>query len=1367
EPLPDVEMNDTQDEEDDEVDGADALGSLLPGDVAKSSPHMHDDPLPTSIFDDEIPCSQPESPEVNMTLGDEKMMTSDEGGVIDKHAIVMISDDDTTPKKSVISEPMDPEAATIASYQEKLKQLKAQLALTKKKNCAERARNSLDQAQEVPIPVIESLGFGGDNQETLQLAPGELDDLAKDFQSFQLDGEKMDDISPVLRRAQLALKSADDGDDGKGVPDDSAPSDPPGLENPDKSKGPENLDMVGESEKVVEPEKEDKPPAKPNSKKRQAAGGHKVAGGSGGSQPDEVKPKKRKANPENAEPAPKKAAAKKKTCETSDADQTAKKAKTQPATFARRAQPTTSFGKARWLALRDVFNNRIRAFVKAPSKHEDIFWKFAGDWWAKKQYEMDESNLPMLSSEAATEYLAKLERDDSIADLGHSRYGGLFCARATTTYPPRFGQRIARLYKRFCTKRVALPEASIADQDTQPATPEELKQARSKAKAKPKPAAAKSKPRANKRMQEQMDVLMAGGKGKSASAFQTPPPTVNGPTPKSKSKETEVPKGASGVKVDLKKRLDPNEVARTQGKDPPDLFVSRVTKTITKTNKLTRKKKRGWFTKETMNTVLKWSSTYIKSVVAYCEKPGNERLVKKDRYNKKIHKYYVVYGEEDDELSEDEEKNETRDHEVGEDVTFKRLGAVTEGSESEEDLDEDEKKAEQINTAKKEYLKFCTFTASLLKRGEKLADLIGMLEAAVGDKEPEKARVAKSVSNLEAAISTLETEFEACEVVKVDTSALQSGKCADETVCSKVTTAELAAKTNTGDESGYMEYFSRDLITGDSGEASARVKGPARSSKMDLAKLADDFDASTFDWETVRPFGLLSHCVRTGAPSKHIVELAQAEVRNNPRATLGMRKLAAIRLKDAEKGVHKLLKEEGFECTVPVGKFTVRPGFTIPYILLSSWVKYLLDCGRLPKLLVGVPTFAKMRLVLKEWWARFRVLYPDHGYFGHAERHGIPFENLVPFFSHADDGRSYKHLGIWILSSAGCIGRGTRMHVDSNRHRLPLHENAMGANFMGKTWTTQFIFTTVLKTVYTQYPNILDELTSIYAEDVKKLLFEGVLAANGRDRVYLAHMGFKADLPMLQKMGGFHRCWSHVPRQSSSRKPSEGCCHLCLGGREGNPSFPYEDFRPDAAWTATIYMEVPWAPDCPPKIFEGLPLSPTDQMDFFKSDFWHNWHLGMSKHFLASALVAIVESDLEILPRGSVEKRFEFLTEMYVKFHRDRNVTPFLAEISRDSMSFPASTAAPAGATKAINIAITFMYQAGFWIRAADAMRLSGFLYFFLAKYTVCARLTLQLRLRRFAMLPKGHMISHEAKRLMTESKKGAWVVNTIVFTNQ
>ena len=84
-----------------------------------------------------------------------------------------------------------------------------------------------------------------------------------------------------------------------------------------------------------------------------------------------------------------------------------------------------------------------------------------------------------------------------------------------------------------------------------------------------------------------------------------------------------------------------------------------MTKTLSKSNKLTKSKKRGWFTKEAMARVLNWSASfvpntcvarfqfeelqlgvaaqsnlshprsYIKSVVEYCEKPGNvDRLVK-------------------------------------------------------------------------------------------------------------------------------------------------------------------------------------------------------------------------------------------------------------------------------------------------------------------------------------------------------------------------------------------------------------------------------------------------------------------------------------------------------------------------------------------------------------------------------------------------------------------------------------------------------------------------------------------------------------------------------------------------------------------
>ena len=90
-----------------------------------------------------------------------------------------------------------------------------------------------------------------------------------------------------------------------------------------------------------------------------------------------------------------------------------------------------------------------------------------------------------------------------------------------------------------------------------------------------------------------------------------------------------------------------------------------------------------------------------------------------------------------------------------------------------------------------------------------------------------------------------------------------------------------------------------------------------------------------------------------------------------------------------------------------------------------------------------------------------------------------------------------------------------------------------------------------------------------------------------------------------------------------------------------------------------------------------------------------------------------------------------------------------------------------ATATHVMNVAITFMYRAGFWLRSGDAQKLSELLYVFLMKYTRCAYLTLQQRKRRFAMLPKGHMIAHEALRLLAESKRAPWAVNTIVFTNQ
>ncbi|CAK9008775.1 unnamed protein product [Durusdinium trenchii] len=79
-------------------------------------------------------------------------------------------------------------------------------------------------------------------------------------------------------------------------------------------------------------------------------------------------------------------------------------------------------------------------------------------------------------------------------------------------------------------------------------------------------------------------------------------------------------------------------------------FIRTVTKSHETVSKKSKKTRRGWYTKEGMEKVLKWSKKYIASVVKYCEKKG---LVKKDKYNKKLMKYHVEIEEGDESLDEE------------------------------------------------------------------------------------------------------------------------------------------------------------------------------------------------------------------------------------------------------------------------------------------------------------------------------------------------------------------------------------------------------------------------------------------------------------------------------------------------------------------------------------------------------------------------------------------------------------------------------------------------------------------------------------------------------------------------------------------
>ena len=422
------------------------------------------------------------------------------------------------------------------------------------------------------------------------------------------------------------------------------------------------------------------------------------------------------------------------------------------------------------------------------------------------------------------------------------------------------------------------------------------------------------------------------------------------------------------------------------------------------------------------------------------------------------------------------------------------------------------------------------------------------------------------------------------------------------------------------------------------------------------------------------------------APCKHVVEFAQTAVRQNPGSTVAMRELANVRTADAESGCHRVFKKYQLVPSVTLEQASLRlgpPGSKprkFPYIKLSSWMRHLLETDQLPMQMTGAGSFDTMRVVLKEFWKRHKAINPSFALFGLADSGQLELDLCIPYFSHSDEGRSYKHLGLWVLSAHGALGRGTKLFVESGQHRVPVSNNEFGLNFLGKTWSTQFIFTTMIKTVYSKFPEAQNEMVSLFAQDVKELFYEGLTTRDGLT-LHFVHLGHKGDLPALVRMGEFLRSYSHVPRQASSRRSCPGICHLCMAGVEAGPDYPntipFEDMTPQAAWVNTRFEIEPWTDI--PRILVGLPLSRTERMGFFLLDLWHNYHLGVSKHFIGSSFTSVIESNLPSVvgAGGSVEAKFNWLTTLYLSYFRMMGKNPYITEISRETMGLPMGTTCP------------------------------------------------------------------------------------------
>ena len=74
----------------------------------------------------------------------------------------------------------------------------------------------------------------------------------------------------------------------------------------------------------------------------------------------------------------------------------------------------------------------------------------------------------------------------------------------------------------------------------------------------------------------------------------------------------------------------------------------------------------------------------------------------------------------------------------------------------------------------------------------------------------------------------------------------------------------------------------------------------------------------------------------------------------------------------------------------------------------------------------------------------------------------------------------------------------------------------------------------------------------------------------------------------------------------------------------------------------------------------------TDLLRFFIYDFWHSFHLGLGKTWLASVLALISDR----MGSSNIEGRFAELTDLYLQWCDEQHETPYLTAISKEMIGW-------------------------------------------------------------------------------------------------
>ena len=247
-----------------------------------------------------------------------------------------------------------------------------------------------------------------------------------------------------------------------------------------------------------------------------------------------------------------------------------------------------------------------------------------------------------------------------------------------------------------------------------------------------------------------------------------------------------------------------------------------------------------------------------------------------------------------------------------------------------------------------------------------------------------------------------------------------------------------------------------------------------------------------------------------------------------------------------------------------------------------------------------------------------------------------------------------------LISWQPVLGRGGS-HEKSQPPLLRLA--GMHSNLKLHPELTRFLCFAALKESYVEDFDVLPDAMRIMGDNLRAAFLDGVELKNGL-RIRLCAFSVKGDMPWLIEAGGLTRHFRHAPKKGESQCKGVGICWLCLAGQE---NYPFTDVGLQPWFEATegsAAAAEPWLTRSP--FTETLAKDPESLEWIYRPDFWHNFHLGHGRYFLASVMVVL----MPLFAGTSVAARFDHMTQCWRSYCTGRRRRPLLSKISMQAVNY-------------------------------------------------------------------------------------------------